>query len=282
MRIALLADIHANHPALLSCLNMARDYAPDLYILLGDYVTDCAYPERTMQALYDLQAKHPCLFIRGNREDYLLAHQDGAPDGWAIPSSSTGSLMYTFQRLQQVDFDFFRAMDIQGTLAVPGFPHLAYCHGTPQDSRGMIVPQSEKTQQMLAGLGPSYMVRGHTHLGTVLQLEGKTIISAGSVGLPVGTPGLASFAVLDSSPKAWRHTFLFAPFDVAQSVRQLYEGGLMQAAPVWGKLVERSLVSGDDPMPACLRLVQDIARQKGLPWPTEECWQLAAQRLGLA
>ena len=51
MRIALFGDIHSNHLALEACLREAKGFAPEAWVFLGDYVSDCAYPERTMELM---------------------------------------------------------------------------------------------------------------------------------------------------------------------------------------------------------------------------------------
>ena len=116
MRFAVISDIHSNYMALenaLSCLDdMRRDgEGPDGMIFLGDYLTDFPYPQETLRLLDECRAEFPCYFVRGNREDYLIRHRQNPTDGWSF-SSSSGSLLYTYENLAPVDFETFEQMPV--------------------------------------------------------------------------------------------------------------------------------------------------------------------------
>ena len=67
--IAVLADIHNNHVAFEACICLALEKGVQKFIFLGDYISDCPYPQRTMQLLYELEETYDCVFICGNREE---------------------------------------------------------------------------------------------------------------------------------------------------------------------------------------------------------------------
>ena len=90
MRIAVLSDIHSNFHALSAVIADAEKRSPDWWIFLGDYITDCPYPHRTVEFLRDFAETHPCVLIRGNREDYMI-NQRKSPQPWEY-GSKTGAL----------------------------------------------------------------------------------------------------------------------------------------------------------------------------------------------
>ncbi|MDE7194759.1 MAG: metallophosphatase family protein, partial [Oscillospiraceae bacterium] len=49
MRLAVLGDIHANHKALEAVLAHIYEGEYDGLIFVGDYVTDCPYPRKTIK-----------------------------------------------------------------------------------------------------------------------------------------------------------------------------------------------------------------------------------------
>ena len=57
MKSAVLADIHSNSIALDCCMEYAVDRGIDKFIFLGDYIGELAYPERTMERLYEYQER---------------------------------------------------------------------------------------------------------------------------------------------------------------------------------------------------------------------------------
>ena len=68
MRIALLADIHANRPAFSACLAQARAQGAQRIVLLGDYVGYGGDPEWTMTTVMEL-VDHGAVAVLGNHDN---------------------------------------------------------------------------------------------------------------------------------------------------------------------------------------------------------------------
>ena len=111
MRIAAMGDIHSNHIALEACMRWVYQNDIDGIAFLGDYVSDCPYPQKTMQILRNIPPAYKTWFVRGNREDYMLEHRRNLTEGWDYNSQS-GSLLYTFENLTGGDLRFFEDMPI--------------------------------------------------------------------------------------------------------------------------------------------------------------------------
>lgn len=94
MRFAVLSDIHSNYAALRAVIADAESRQPDYWLFLGDYVTDCPYPHRTVEFLRDFSQTHSCLMIRGNREDYMI-NQRKAPQAWNTAQNAERSVTAT-------------------------------------------------------------------------------------------------------------------------------------------------------------------------------------------
>ncbi len=127
MKIAVIGDIHSNHIALETCIHHALDKNVDEFLFLGDYISDCPYPQKTMKIIYEMREKYKCLFIRGNREDYMLNHRKNSEERWTY-SSASGNLLYTYENLSEKDLDFYENLDIQGIYQKDGIPIFRYCH----------------------------------------------------------------------------------------------------------------------------------------------------------
>lgn len=148
MRLAVFSDMHANEVALATCINYANHVGVDGYVFLGDHVTDCPYPRRTLDLMRDAARRLPTWMLRGNREDYLLKHQADPQDGWKV-SSSTGSLLYTYQNLEEEDLEFLRRMPIAQVVELPGCPPLRIAHATPQSNNVLLFPGTEALENVL-------------------------------------------------------------------------------------------------------------------------------------
>ena len=74
MRIALIADIHANLPALEAVLrDIRRKHSPDRIISLGDQINLGPCPRETMALLRE----NGVTCLHGNHERYMLAMRAG-------------------------------------------------------------------------------------------------------------------------------------------------------------------------------------------------------------
>ena len=93
MKTAVLSDIHGNYHAFKSCIDYALEAGCDSFFLLGDYLGEFAYPERTMELLYNLRGKYPCRFIRGNKENYWLLKNEN--DSTALVSAPKNPISAT-------------------------------------------------------------------------------------------------------------------------------------------------------------------------------------------
>ena len=125
MKIAVIGDIHSNHTALETCIRHALDRNVDEFLFLGDYISDCPYPQKAMQVIYEMQKKYICHFIRGNWEDYMLNHRKNPKERWTF-SSASGNLLYTYENLCEEDFQFYKGLDIQGIYRKEGYPASVY------------------------------------------------------------------------------------------------------------------------------------------------------------
>ena len=134
MRVAVISDIHSNYKALEAFLAYIEDCRVDAVIGLGDYVTDCPYPERTLSLLHEMEKKYPCHLLRGNREEYLLDNRR-QDQGWHI-SSPNGALYYTYRHMSGADLDWMEAMPSEAVLQLGDCPALTICHGAPGAVRG--------------------------------------------------------------------------------------------------------------------------------------------------
>lgn len=285
MKIAVLSDIHSNYHAFKACIDYALSDKICHFLFLGDYVSDCAYSQKTMQLLYYLKRHYQCWFVKGNREEYLLQHETNAEDVWKIPSSATGSLLYTYQDLLKEDLDFFKSMKISDCMRLDGYPAFWYCHGSMDNTRGDLRFTSNNIDMILEEMPVSILVCGHTHMQGIYEKNGKRIVNVGSVGIPWLYHGNAQFAILRGNHDSWDVQLIQLEYNKKQAVLELYESGLMHKANIWAKLVEETLLTGIDRSRKCLDVALGICKEKeGIAsWSSlPECyWEEAAKELGI-
>lgn len=245
MKLALLGDIHSNYMALEKCLIYCKNEKVDGFVFLGDYVSDCPYPQRTMKLLEEVRLTYKTWFIRGNREEYQLNHHNGAEDGWYYCSNS-GSLLYTYENLTEKDFEFFEECDTTLKISIPGLPEFTVCHGSPNSSRELLHIGSLPAIQYLKQSETNILICAHTHVQGIYEAYGKMLINPGSVGVPVGSSGKTQFAILHGINGIWEPEFISLDYDIDKFIEEYKQSDLPEKAIFYAKTVLNELKIGEN------------------------------------
>lgn len=284
MKLAVFSDIHSNFAALEACLADKRIQAADGFIFLGDYVTDCPYPQRTTAIIRRLAKEVPCFLLRGNREDYLLDYEQSGAQDWSY-GSNRGSLLYTYENLTKDDLRFYRQLPTHAVLFFHGAPPLTIVHGSAAATRELLLPGRENSRAALCECATAFLLCGHSHKQFIFRHNGKQLINPGSVGLPISeTPG-ARFAILKLQDGIWQPELYCLPYDQTPLLTVFAESGLLKKARIWSECIIASLQTGKDVAPSCARLARKLAAPAqsgdGPEYIPEQYWRAAAQQLGV-
>lgn len=282
--IAVIGDIHSNYVGLERCIEHALEQNPDEFLFLGDYISDCPYPQKTMSIIYEMDKNYRCRFIRGNREDYMLNHRKNPGERWTY-SSASGSLLYTYENLTEQDFRFFESLDIKGYYEKAGYPPFRYCHGSLVRSNEILEPDGENTVQLMKNLDVDFLVSGHVHFQEKKSYDGKKIMHPGAVGVSWYFDGKTQYMMLHGSKTGWEADFFQLNYDVEKIVADFETSGLNQKAPAWSKITIHTLRTGTDYNSACLRRASKLCEEAegSVTWPDipEKYWQQALQEYGI-
>ncbi len=284
MRLAVLSDIHSNFAALEACLLDKRVQAADGLLFLGDYVTDCPYPERTTARIRSLAKDIPCWLLRGNREDYLLDYDCSPVKDWSY-GSNRGSLLYTYESLGKENLDFYRTLPTNAIVFLPNATPLTIVHGSPSATRELLLPGKENSRSTLRCAETAELLCGHSHKQFIFRQDGRQLINPGSVGLSISETHDAHFAILEFYDSAWHTELCHIPYDVDRVIAAFYECGLMEKATIWSMCIIASLRTGKDLAPSCARLARKLAASRQpdhVPaYIPEPFWKAAAHQLGV-
>lgn len=281
--VAVFSDIHSNHIAFEACIREIEKRGIQHILFLGDYVSNCAYPQKTMDLIYALKENRQCRFIRGNREELLLGHAKGADDGWKIPSSWSGAIYYTYKNLREKDINFFSDMEISGFMDIEGFPRFAYCHGSMTEANGKV--NRETAEVFFEKSGVSLLVCGHTHFPGCWQYENGKVINAGSIGTPVNRDGMAEFVILHGTKNGWTEEFVTVDFDRTETAKELKDSGLLDQSLMFGRMIRDLLINKIDRWDDLMALakekyIADTGSEGDSTLP-ESYLELAAEEMGI-
>jgi predicted phosphodiesterase len=198
MRIAVLADIHGNLPALRAVLAELDAEPVDALVVPGDVVGGPLVRE----ALELLERRpEPVHWVSGNSEREALAVYDGEPPsddpaGQAAAWSAQG--LDTNWRNQLASWPI--ALTLDGVM---------FCHGSPRRDDELLTrgTPDDVLAEALGGVEEPLVVGGHTHQQLIRDVrDGLTYANAGSVGLPYEGEAGAFWMVVDAGVPAPRKT----------------------------------------------------------------------------
>lgn len=186
MRILIVADIHANWPAL-----DAIKEPHDLCLFVGDIVD------------YGLDVA-PCIDWVRRRARYAVRgnHDHGAAQNVVVNGQSgfrylTGvTRVLTRELLTPKDRRFLTNLPVTWTATVDDQRFLLV-HGTPRDPLDEYAPADpDFWARRLEGVDADVICVGHTHIPFVLEVGDKLVINPGSVGLSRDGDPRVSYALM--------------------------------------------------------------------------------------
>ena len=275
MRIAVFSDIHSNTPALRACIHEAEKQKADLWLFLGDYVSDCANPDVTMELIRKVMQEHTCCLIKGNREEYLLNYRQNGGD-WCY-GSTTGSLLYTYEHLSEEDMCFFDSLPITDVVRIEGMDPIRICHGSPKKTREKVEAGNGMAEKLLAQIDEPVLLGGHSHKQFFEYWNGKLYVNPGSLGIPTSGIPQAEMAFLESDGHRWMPKLIRVPYDIEETVREIEKADLPRLTLVWANCIIKALRTARNFPIECLELAEKLAG--GVP--ENEHYVEAAKMLGI-
>lgn len=189
--VAVLSDIHGVLPALEAVLAEPDVRDADAVVLTGDIALG-PQPVGTLDRLRALG--HRVHWVKGNceREMVRYAHQPEVETPFPIGPWSA-------RQLRADQLELLDRLPSTLTLDVRGLGEVLFCHATPRDDEEFVLVDSDLSRwaEVLADVPDTVrtIVCGHTHMPFARLADRRTIVNAGSVGMPYGTPG-AQWALL--------------------------------------------------------------------------------------
>lgn len=209
MKVAILADIHANIHALEAVLADCREEAVEHYIVAGDLIGYYYWPRQVVQRLMH-DAHITC--IRGNHEDILAETINSASAAESYRKKYGSGYDICRETLCDDEMQWLLSLPVKAELTLGG-AHFSVHHGSPAATDEYIYPDA--TAETLARCHDSrdFTVLGHTHYPFIHHLDGHILLNPGSVGQPRDFGGQACYALINLTNRALR--FKRIPFDVS-------------------------------------------------------------------
>jgi predicted phosphodiesterase len=208
-RLAVLADIHGNLPALNAVVHDMAAFDVDQVVVAGDSINWGPFSVQVMERIFDSRWS----LIRGNHEFYMLDYNTPrAHQRW----QNFCSPRWLNQHIPQTWRNIIAGLPDEINLRYPDAHPVKVVHASPGDHWKGIYPTSTSESDihtMLNTVEESTVITGHTHL-QMQRFVGKwQILNPGSVGVPLNGDPRAEYMIIDGNEHGWTPTFRLVEYD---------------------------------------------------------------------
>jgi predicted phosphodiesterase len=239
MRIAILADIHANLLALEAVIADLEIVQPDQVIVAGDFQNRGPAPKE----VYDRLRQFGWPLLRGNHEDYVIEQSESpAEEAHAVDLYAWQPARWTAERVPET-IPFLRTLPIAIQLSGPDGSFVCVAHGSPRSNAEGFFPSTrdEKALIMLGEPMPTVLCCGHTHLPLQKQIGPTRVFNVGSVGFPFDGDWRAAYGILNWSEGAWSTELRRVPYPVKAVAESLAAPEIYRGFGPLVKIIQREL-----------------------------------------
>ena len=225
MKVAVLADIHGNLPALQTVVPHIEKWRPDAVIVAGDIVNRGPKPLECLKLIRDKQQNDGWLVVRGNHEDYVLSQT--SPDA---PRSGPAFNIckVTFWTLNHLDgyVPMIQAMPFQHSVETPDGGEIRTVHASMKSNRdGIYTDTPDDYLRRQISPPPRVFCTGHTHQPLIRTVDDTLVVNVGSAGMPYDGNPRAAYAQL-----TWQNGHINAEivrleYDREQTERDIHDTG---------------------------------------------------------
>jgi putative phosphoesterase len=210
MRLAALADIHGNLPALEAVLAEVDEESFDGIVVCGDVLVG-PFPGACLAVLR--ARPEPTYWIKGNCEREVIETYDARSD---VDGGPAANRRHSASELTAADRD-----EIAGWPIALVLDDVCFCHGSPRSEDEVLTRGTpEPILRAAVAAAVPLVVGGHTHQQMVRALEGcADYANTGSIGRPYEGEAAAFWMVVDGGVPEPRRT----GYDLAAALGRLRE-----------------------------------------------------------
>ena len=212
MKILLLADIHANWPAL-----SAIQESFDACLFSGDLVDYGTDPVPCI----DWLREHAWAAVRGNH-DHAVAQRISPRNGSGYRSLAAATRPLHWKVLDKSRIRYLAELPVTQHVTL-GDTSFYLVHGTPRDPLDeYLTGDAEAWFSRLESVEADIVCVGHTHVPFHLDLERIQVLNPGSVGQPRDGDPRCSYAVIEDGKVEIRRV----EYDIDSTLQQMEHAGL--------------------------------------------------------
>lgn len=217
LKVALIADVHANLPALEAVMAHARAKRCEAFWNAGDIVGYGAFPEEVVSIL-----KRSALNVLGNYDRKVLEVKTRRPD-WqkSLMPEKWMAFNWAFEHLSAESRRWLGGLPEQRRLEVEG-KRVLLVHASPLSATEHLSAETPlaRFEALANAADADVVVCGHSHKAFVLRVKGTCFINPGSVGRPDDEDARAGYATLSIGKGVFRVCHYRVPYDVQRAAEE--------------------------------------------------------------
>ncbi len=219
MKIALIADIHANLQALESVLKHAKEQGAVEIWNAGDIVGYGAFPDEVAKILKKEASKS----IIGNYDQKVLRVSKKI-DEWkkTKPEDKWKAFSWAYKQLSGESKNYLRSLPAEIRIKVLG-SNVLIVHGSPLSVKEHLSPETPpaRLRALAKAAKADVIICGHSHVPFVLELDGVYFVNPGSVGRPDDGDPRASYAIMKIKARGVQVTHYRVDYDIDKAVEAI-------------------------------------------------------------
>lgn len=231
-RIAILADVHGNMPALRAVLRDLESTKPDEVLVAGDLVGRGPEGRQVVATVMEREWAS----LKGNHEDYLLGFlNDEVPAEWRHEKEWAAS-RWMADQLGPAEARFIS--ELPPDLEPRSASGVRIFHGSPKSNNDGLGPWSSdrRLAKHLESIDETLLVCAHTHRPMDRRVTGGRVVNVGSVGLPFNGDRRAQYALFTHDDR-WSVEFRAVDYDIDELLDVYETSGFLEAGGVTAELL---------------------------------------------
>ncbi len=213
MRVALLADIHSNLPALEAVLKDVDAVGVDQIWVAGDHVGYNPWPNEVLQLLRDRKVRA----IRGNHDRAVLSG-----DTTWFNDLAASALRWTRIVLAPGSVGYLKSLEDRARFALP-HGTVAMYHGSPRNDDEYVMPWAAD-DALVEMARARLVILGHTHIPMAFSSRHGILVNPGSVGQPRDNDPRAAWALLETATGGVEERRV--AYDIGRVIAGIHRAGL--------------------------------------------------------
>lgn len=276
MRIAVLADVHGNLPALEAVLADIESQGVDRVVINGDLANrgpdTAAVFARLAEALEGATL--------GNHDDLMLmwaGKRGNRSEPW-FDDPFWGTIGWSANELARVGhLDVIESLPMTLSIELPDEPKLLFSHGSPRHYREGY--GTDLTPELISEITEAHpadvLIGSHTHRPYLTTWGRYTVINTGAVGAPFNGDRRAHYLILSLAEGAWSPEFRRVPYDVDEALARFESSGLLEAGGLSAEIFREEIVYARSFLVPFLMWCETDSREK-----SDAAWEEFKERFG--